>query len=112
MIIVGAGQAGLLAARSLALHNPTIIEQQSKLPNNHSSLLRFRSNIVGDSVGIPFKKVHVYKGVLCDNGTTITNSPTLRDFNCYSFKTTGKAIERSILNTNDAVRYIAPPNFI
>ena len=59
MIIIGAGQAGLLAARSLALHNPTIIEQQDELPNNHSALLRFRSSIVGDSVGIPFQKVRV-----------------------------------------------------
>jgi hypothetical protein len=112
MIIIGAGQAGLLAARSMSIHNPTIIEQQEELPNNHSALLRFRSSIVGDSVGIPFQKVRVYKGVLQEDAHTITNNPTIRDANAYSYKTTGKAIERSIINTEDVTRYIAPPNFI
>lgn len=110
--IIGAGQAGLLAARSLQNYHPTIIEQQPSLPNNHSALLRFRSNIVGATIGVDFKEVNVYKGVLCDDGHTINNSPTLRDFNAYSFKTTGKVLERSIINTSNARRYIAPPNFI
>ena len=111
VIILGAGQAGLLAARSLAIQQPIIIEQQKELPNNHSALLRFRSSIVGDTVGVPFKKVNVYKGVLDETGR-ITNTPTIRDFNAYSLKTTGKAIERSIINTANAVRYIAPSDFI
>jgi hypothetical protein len=106
MIIVGAGLSGLLAARSF--HNALIIEKQSELPNNHSALLRFRSSIVGDAIGIPFKKVNVYKGVLLEDGKTITNTPTIREYNAYSIKSTGHALERSIINTTQASRFIAP----
>jgi len=106
MIIIGAGLSGLLAARSF--HNATIIEKQSELPNNHSALLRFRSSIVGDTLGIPFKKVNVYKGVLLEDGKTITNTPTIREYNAYSIKSTGHALERSIINTINAERFIAP----
>jgi hypothetical protein len=112
LLIIGAGQAGLLAARRLANYMPIVYEQQSSLPNNHSALLRFRSDIVSEATGIPFKKVNVYKGVLCEDGTTITNTPTIRDINAYSLKSTGICIERSIINTRVAERYIAQQNFI
>ena len=111
MIILGAGISGLLAARCLAHHTPKILDIQNDLPNNHSALLRFRSNIIGQSVGIPFKSVQVYKGVLNEQGN-ITNSPTIRDYNAYSLKTTGNAIARSIININNANRFIAPDTFI
>jgi len=112
MIIIGAGQAGLLAARRFAHYNPIVIEQQKSLPNNHGALLRFRSDEIAKSLGIEFKKITVYKGVLCADRTTITNSPTIRDFNAYSYKTIKRIAERSIINIHNAVRYIAPTSFI
>jgi hypothetical protein len=108
MIIIGAGLAGLLAANRLHQYNPSILEKQSSLPNNHGALLRFRTNDVGEAIGIPFKKVEVYKGVLNEDGLSITNNPTLRDYNAYSLKTTGNVITRSIVNIEKSVRYIAP----
>jgi hypothetical protein len=112
MIIFGAGLAGLLAARRLWSYNPIIYEKQREIPNNHSALLRFRTNDVGEALSLPFKKVNVYKGVLCEDGVTITNNPTIRDFNAYSIKSIGHVIERSIIDTKNAVRFIAPGNLI
>lgn len=111
MIIIGAGLAGLLAARCLSHYRPTVVEVQDELPNNHSALLRFRTNIVGERFGIPFKKVNVYKGVLLQDGR-ISNTATIAEFNAYSYKTTGQVSERSIINLDGAVRYIAPPRLI
>jgi len=104
MLILGAGQAGLLAARRLSLYNPIVLEKQKSLPNNHSALLRFRSNEIGKAIGLPFKKVNVYKGILSDDGETITDTPTIRDMNAYSLKSTGVCIERSIINTDKLFR--------
>jgi len=73
MIILGAGLSGLLAARSLQQFKPIIVEKQSSLPNNHSALLRFRSNEIAQITGLPFKEVNVYKGVLTESGI-ITNT--------------------------------------
>jgi hypothetical protein len=111
MIILGAGLAGLLAARRLIHWDPIIYEQQKELPNNHSALLRFRSSIVGDAIGVPFKEVTVYKGVLLDD-ETITNSPTIREYNAYSIKSTGGAYNRSITNIANVSRYIAPYDLV
>ena len=76
MIIVGAGLAGLLAARCMKHMSPIICEKQSELPNNHSALLRFRSDVVSEMTGIPFKKVSVQKAVINESGEFA--SPTLR----------------------------------
>ncbi len=62
--IVGAGMAGLLAGNMLRHRSPVLFERQHCLPNNHSALLRFRSSIVGDVLGIQFRKVHMIKDVL------------------------------------------------
>jgi hypothetical protein len=111
MIIIGAGLAGLLAARRMYNWKPIVYEQQKELPNNHSALLRFRSSIVGDAIGVPFKQVTVYKGVLLEN-ETITNSPTIREYNAYSIKSTGGVSSRSITNTDNVSRYIAPGDLV
>ena len=67
MIIFGAGLAGLLAGNMLRSLNPKVWEAQSSLPNNHEALLRFRTDRVGTSCAIPFKKVDVSKAIKYDN---------------------------------------------
>jgi len=108
MIILGAGLSGLLAARCLQQFKPIIIEKQSSLPNNHSALLRFRSNEIAQITGLPFKEVNVYKGVLTESGI-ITNTPTIRDFNAYSIKATGQVSEELQLRPGQRLaRYRQP----
>lgn len=106
-VVVGAGMAGLLAANMLRNHYTIVIEAQPRLPNNHSAVLRFRSSVVGDALGIPFKKVRALKGI----------SPwkhPVADAMAYSYKATGQATMRSIISANaePVERYIAPKNLI
>lgn len=103
--IIGAGLAGLLAGNML--RNSQIVEKQSELPNNHSAVLRFRSSIVGDTLGIPFNRVKMIKAV----------SPWLNpvaDTLAYSFKNTGQyRSDRSITDgLVVADRWVAPPDLI
>lgn len=106
--IIGAGMAGLLAGNMLKKHEPKIIEAAPSLPNNHSAVLRFRSSIVSDTLGIPFDKVKVSKG------SVIWKNP-IADSMAYSKKTNGTyRSDRSIVTTSNELvdRYIAPPNLI
>ena len=107
MFIVGAGLSGLIAASMLRDNIDRIWEAQKELPNNHSALLRFRSSVVGDATGIPFKKVQVMKAVVS------TGNP-VKDAISYSLKCTGKAELRSITSATGAIeeRYVAPDDFI
>ena len=52
--IVGAGLAGLIAANVLDAKVGSIIEAQTKLPDNHSAVLRFRSPAIGEALGVDF----------------------------------------------------------
>ena len=110
MIIYGAGLAGLLAANVLRQHNPEVREAQSCLPNNHSALLRFRSDKVGAACAIQFKKVRVNKAIRYGNDIIMT--PNLFMSNMYSQKVTGAVIDRSINNLDPVDRHIAPPDLI
>lgn len=106
-MIIGSGMAGLLAARMLAHRRPTVIEEQPSLPNNHASVLRFRSSIVGDVLGIPFRKVTMIKD-------TIEWTNPIADAMAYSFKNTGTyRSDRSVIAGRVAgERFIAPPDLI
>lgn len=107
MIVAGAGLAGLIAASMLRDEVDRVLEMQPNLPNNHSALLRFRSSVVGDAVGIPFRKVKVVKAV------DPWRNP-VADALMYSLKCTGKAQLRSVLSANAEAedRFIAPDDFI
>ena len=106
--IVGAGLSGLLAGNMLRHRDPEILEAQKELPNNHSAVLRFRSPIVGDVLGIPFQKVTLIKCV----------DPWLNpiaDALAYSKKNTNVLrSDRSIVAPGPIVenRWIAPPDLV
>jgi hypothetical protein len=110
MIIYGAGMAGLLAANVLRRFSPVIKEAQSELPNNHSALLRFRTPSVGDSCGIPFKKVFVSKAISYEN--KLHTESNIFFANSYSQKVTGAVENRSINDLSPSNRYVAPTNLI
>lgn len=107
--IVGAGMAGLLAANMLTKrgYKVRVFETQKDLPNNHSAVLRFRSNVVGKALGIPFRQVMMTKRVLPWRNE-------VADTLAYSRKCFGFArSDRSITNGNaTAERFIAPPDMI
>ncbi len=107
IIIVGAGMAGLLAANMLARHKPIVIEAQPALPNNHSAVLRFGSERVGEVLGIPFKKVQMIKG-------SIPWLNPVADSLAYAAKCGG--VYRSDRSITSGVtvgdRWIAPPDLI
>lgn len=107
VVVIGAGMAGLLAANMLRNHEVTVIEAQSSLPNNHSAVLRFRSGVVGDVLGLPFKEVQALRA------TASIGNP-IADALAYSHKSTGKATLRSIARVGEVpvTRYIAPPMLI
>lgn len=106
--IIGAGMAGLLAANMLKQkHDVTIYEKQNALPNNHSAILRFRSSIVGDVLGIPFQKVTMVKA------SAPWRNP-IADSLAYTDKCTGILRSDRSMPTNPVTeeRYIAPPDLI
>lgn len=105
--IVGAGLAGLLAGAMLRGQAAAILERQNDIPNNHSAVLRFRSSVVGDAAGIPFKKVRVLKAALG------WRNP-VADAMAYSKKTNGSYTLRSVVSATGEVsdRYIAPADFV
>jgi hypothetical protein len=103
--IIGAGMAGLLAARMLQDRHPVVIEQAPSLPNNHKALLRFRSDVVANVTNIPFKKVSVVKAI---HGSV---NP-VADMIAYSLKVTGQMKARSVIDIRPTERWIAPDDFI
>ena len=107
MIIIGAGMAGLLAANMLRRYKPLVVEKAAAIPNNHSAVLRFRSSIVGDTLGIPFKKINMIK-------TAVPWRNPVADALMYSYKNTGtRRSDRSIISGLTAeIRYIAPSDLI
>lgn len=105
--IIGAGMAGLLAANLLRRRQPVVYEQQGVLPHNHSAVLRFRSPLVGEVLGVPFRRVRVLKSALP------WRNP-VADAMAYSRKVIGEyRTDRSILPGTELVdRWIAPPDLI
>lgn len=107
--IVGAGMAGLLAGKMFQTMNidPIIYEKQNELPNNHSAVLRFRSSIVGDVLGIPFKKVTMVK-------SSVHWRNPIADALAYTNKCTNILRSDRSLPVEPATeeRYIAPADLI
>jgi hypothetical protein len=107
MNIIGAGMAGLLAGHALRHHKPVIWEVQKGLPNNHSAVLRFRTQSVADITNIPFRKVQMVK-------CTLQHLNPVASVLAYSKKNTGVYRSNRSINSGTEVgdRWIAPPDFI
>lgn len=105
--IVGAGMAGLLAANMMRRREPVVYEMQGALPSNHSAVLRFRSPLVGEVLGVPFKPVRVLK-------STLPWRNPVADSMAYSRKVIGEyRTDRSLLpGTSVEDRWIAPPDLV
>jgi hypothetical protein len=105
--VIGAGMAGLLVANILRRHQVVVFEKQPNLPNNHHAVLRFRSPIVGQALGIQFKKVEMMK-------TYVPFRNPIADSLSYSKKCTG--IYKSDRSITEGYmideRWIAPPDLI
>lgn len=104
MKIIGTGLAGLIVG---ALNQKAELFEPLSGLNKHNALLRFRTPDIGEALGIPFKKVRVYKGVW-DNGP-VGLSP-LR-ISQYSQKVSDRIEYRSITSLGTEDRWIAPDNF-
>jgi len=107
MKIIGAGLSGLLAGALFP--GSTIYERQGSLPHNHGAILRFRGYKIGQSLGIPFKRVKVTKAIWYDGQEV---QPTPRIQNMYSHKVLAEYSARSIRDISTVNRYIAPDDFI
>jgi hypothetical protein len=110
MIIIGAGMAGLIAANYFRKRNPTVIEKQASLPDNHGALLRFKTDKVFRVAGLSATKVTVRKCIVY--GQDFMSGPNPYLANMYSEKVTGRIEDRSIWNTATEERFIAPPDFL
>lgn len=110
MKIIGAGMAGLIAANIFRKHSPVVCEAKSSLPENHSALLRHKSDDIAKATSIPFKKVNIIKEV-CYDGKMIKN-PSVKMINEYSMKVIGEYQSRSIASMNDELRFISPSDFV
>lgn len=109
IIIIGAGMAGLLAARILKMrgHEVKVLEQQAELPNNHNAVLRFRSNVISDITGIPFKKVQMIKCVIPYQNPVA--EVLAYSYKCNSMYSTDRSITQGLTISD---RWIAPQDFI
>lgn len=105
MIIIGAGLSGLIAAH--AFPRAKIYEAMPMPQASHAALLRFRSDVVANLVGIEFKKVEVHKGIW---SKSTFKQPNIRLANLYSRKVVGHITNRSIWNLETVNRFIAPEN--
>ena len=107
MIIYGAGLAGLLAGcmfQTAAIH-----EAAPPHTASHKALLRFRTRVVGEAIGIEFRAVCVRKGIWHQGQF---REPTIQFANWYAKKATGQLMDRSIWDIASVERFIAPENLI
>jgi hypothetical protein len=108
MLIVGAGLSGLVAAHFFPA--ATILEECEEPQQRHRALLRFRSPLLGERTGIPFRRVTVFKNVWSDG--QLRNFVTVADMNRYARKVTPLGLtSRSIHDLSPCQRWIAPDDW-
>ncbi len=104
-MIIGAGLTGLIAGH--AFPKRQLIEAAKQPEKLHNAVLRFRSPLIGELTGIPFRPVTVRKGIWFKGGW---NEPSINLANEYSRKVIGRTVDRSIWNIDAVTRWIAPGN--
>lgn len=102
-MIVGAGFAGLIAGH--VFPKAPIIERNARGEGGHRALLRFRSPIVSELAGIPFRRVLVRKGIWYKGNL---RAPSIGLCNQYAEKVLGAVEDRSLWNVDAVERWIAP----
>lgn len=109
MKIVGSsGVSILLAGQVMLRYDPEICISDETLINNHTAVLRFKTDEIGKFLNVPFKKVVIDKLIKLDG--EVYSKSDLRLQNMYSQKVTGNILDRSIRDISSEVRYIAPSN--
>jgi hypothetical protein len=110
MKIVGtSGVSILLAGQVMLRHEPKVCITDPEPKNNHTAVLRFKSDKIFKFLNIPCTQVTIDKGIWYQ-GTFMTDS-NLQLQNMYSQKVTGNVLDRSIRDMSSEIRYIAPDNF-
>lgn len=104
--IIGAGLSGLIAGHIIP--DAQILER-NPIGQMHNAVLRFRSDIVSQTTGIPFKKVIVRKGIWLDAKFIQPNIAVCNAYSKKIFKTV--EADRSIWNIDPVERWIAPQDF-
>lgn len=105
MIILGAGLSGCIA--SLMIPGSKVYEPLKEV-KKHQGLLRFKNDSISKTLGIPFKKVKVYKGIR-HNDKFVELSPHY--ITRYVRKVSQHLSHRSICNLETSERFIAPKDF-
>jgi hypothetical protein len=103
MIVVGAGLSGLVAAH--AFPHARIVEAAPAPRQTHAALLRFRSEVVANLIGVEFRRVRVHKGIWFGGRF---HAPDIRLANWYALKTIDHISDRSIWDIDTVDRFIAP----
>jgi len=107
LIIIGGGYTGLLCG---ALNPGSLIyEAGPERESDHKAVFRFKSDTIGNMLGIPFKEVTVNKAIWFEGEEV---QPTPRFAHMYSQKATGEVTGRSILNIQQVKRFIPPEDFL
>lgn len=103
-MIVGAGLAGLIAAH--VFPREEVYEVAEHPAPGHRALLRFRSPVVSELTGIPFRPVTVRKGVWSEGRW---RQADIRLANLYSRKVlAGRLLDRSVWELEPVTRWVAP----
>lgn len=107
VVILGAGIAGRIAAKSLAYLNPIVFDAATPTGtgyDKHMAIMRLRDPALCSLLGCEFKTVDVWKAVVRRN--SITETPNIRDNNLYSLKLYGRLGARSLTQLGWAKRHV------
>lgn len=106
VLIIGSGIAGRVAAFHFRGQDVTIVDERGDGSPlfMHNAVLRTKSDEIGLYLNSEMEKIWVEKAIYRDG--SLHSTPTLKDKNEYSLKTTGGLHQRSISDLSSCWRYI------